>query len=68
MFGKRLKKARENLGLSQYELADLAGVRVVTIWKYEQRQQDPKLSTAMRIAEALGVSLDWLATGKEAKK
>ncbi|MBL4863250.1 MAG: helix-turn-helix domain-containing protein [Crocinitomicaceae bacterium] len=59
----RLKEARQAAGISQDELAELAGISQVTIQKIESGKilQSKKLAP---IAVAMGISLDWLATGR----
>ncbi|MDR3137118.1 MAG: helix-turn-helix domain-containing protein [Coriobacteriales bacterium] len=53
-----LKQARQLRGLSQVELAKLTGFSEPTIVKYEKNELDMKVSTALRIADTLGVSFD----------
>jgi transcriptional regulator with XRE-family HTH domain len=60
-FGQRLKRLRDVAGLSQPALAEAAGVPVATIRGWEQNRRDPVLPTALRVAEALGCTLDELA-------
>ena len=67
-FGKNLKKLRMERGMSQKELAVCAGVSDSAISSYEQRGKLPQLDAAVAIADALGVSLDTLVTGREAAK
>ena len=62
--GERIAKLRTSLGLSQTELANKAGITRQCLWKYENNVADPKLLYAMCIADALGVTLDYLA-GRE---
>ncbi len=60
--GKRMVKRREQLGLSQSDLARLVGVPQPRISEFERGvKSDMFLSTALRIARALGVGLDYLA-------
>jgi len=54
--GSRLRSLRKKRGLSQPKLAEAAGVSVDTIYRIEKgRDQDPRLPTYARLAEALGV-------------
>jgi transcriptional regulator with XRE-family HTH domain len=57
-FGDKLKELRQQAGLTQAALADLAAIPVGTIRDYEQGKRDPLLSNAQKLAAALGVSLD----------
>jgi transcriptional regulator with XRE-family HTH domain len=60
--GQRLKRVRERKGLSLRQLSELSGVERGLISKLE-RGQRPQVSVpvAMRLAKALGVTLDYLA-------
>jgi transcriptional regulator with XRE-family HTH domain len=61
-FGERLKRIREQHGWSQVELAARAGVPYETIYRAERgTHQEPRISVAVKLARALGVSLDVLA-------
>ncbi len=64
--GERIRAKREELGLSQSELARKVGLTRQGLCKYELDRADPRLFNAMCIAEALGVSLDYLAGRCEA--
>lgn len=62
-----LNLLREELNLSQAELASAMGVKQPTIAKMEQADNDPRLSTLKRYVTALGgeLSIDVkLPTGK----
>jgi len=60
--GERIKKLRQELGLSQQGLAQKAGVRRPTISELESgKQQGLTVDTAKRLARALGVGIDYLA-------
>jgi len=61
--GQRLRSAREQLGQSQMNLAAAAGISQGYLSQLEQDEREPTLSIAARLAEALGVSLDDLASG-----
>jgi transcriptional regulator with XRE-family HTH domain len=61
-FGARLRQLRELAGLSQNALARRAKVPQSVIWALEAGQQKSvSLEAAVRIADVLGVSLDFLA-------
>lgn len=64
--GERLLSARKDNGLSQPQLAEKARVDQSRLSKYERNETDPSTETLARLASVLGVSLDWLITGKEA--
>ena len=54
-FGKKVRKARRELGLSQEELAGKATINESHIGVIERGTKSPKLDTVELIAEALGV-------------
>lgn len=60
--GQRLKAQREKKGWNQRELARISGVNHTWICKLETgARHNIYLEGAMRLAIALGVSLDYLA-------
>ena len=65
-FARRLKQARLHADLSQKELGILAGmdpyVASPRINQYERGKHEPKLETAERLAEALGIPPAFLYT------
>lgn len=56
----RLRKAREQAGLEQNELAERIGLGRTTISNYERGTTPPKRPLLLSWAMATGVSLDWL--------
>ena len=59
--GDRLKLAREKKGWSQRELGRQAHVRYATISELETGVRTAmNTDTAKRLAQALGVTMDWL--------
>lgn len=64
IFAKRLKEARTAAGLTQSELSKVAGVTAATISAYESadgtKGKNPSLDNALKLAQALHESLDWL--------
>ena len=56
-----IRSRRTAVGLSQTELAKAAGVHVRQIARYEAGEQEPGLSVAVALADALGISLAQLA-------
>jgi transcriptional regulator with XRE-family HTH domain len=60
-FGGIIRTRREDLHLSQAELARAAGVHVRQIRRYESGEQQPVLAVAVKMAAALGFTLDELA-------
>lgn len=60
-FSARLREARYNARMSQSKLASVVGVRVSTIRGYEGGKRLPNIETAVRLAHALRISLNYLA-------
>ena len=59
--GEAIRAARESAGLSQSEAARLAAMSRQQLWNIESgRRRDPQWSVVVRIARAIGVSLDEL--------
>lgn len=56
-----IKEKREELGLSQAALAKQVGVEARQIRRYEAGESHPNLPIAVKIAQALGISVDELA-------
>ena len=61
--GQRIRGAREALGESQVNLAAAAGISQGYLSQLETDEREPTLSIAARLANALDVSLDELASG-----
>ena len=61
-FGQRLRKARKACGLSQRALGEAVGGRYghSSVSYIESGTLQPRLHLAARLAEAVGVSLDWV--------
>lgn len=51
--------------MTQKELAEAIGVTPQHISAIEQDKRDPSLSSLGKLAEELGVTIDYLMTGKE---
>ncbi len=70
--GRLLRQARERRFLTLRELADLAGVAYVTIWRMEHETTGAaRMSTVRALAAALGIEpgelVDWEAENSEGK-
>jgi transcriptional regulator with XRE-family HTH domain len=59
-FGEKLKKARTEAGYTQNELANKLTVSRAAIAKWESDRGMPDVTNLKAIAEALGVSIDYL--------
>jgi transcriptional regulator with XRE-family HTH domain len=61
-FGSRLKATREQYGWSAMFLAKQASVPYETVYRVEKGTHDaPRLDVVIKLAQALGVSIDFLA-------
>jgi len=58
--GPRLRELREARGLSQRELADLAGIDVMQVNRYERGMHLPSLETTVKLARLFEVPTDEL--------
>ena len=65
MYGKRIRKARKENGLTQKQLAEKVFVHQNMISAYERGTIVPPFTTVIAIAKVLEVSLDWIAGGPE---
>jgi transcriptional regulator with XRE-family HTH domain len=61
-----MKRLREQAGLSQQALAEQSGVPRPTIAHLESGQANPTLNVVLRVASALGVTIDGLVDPGEA--
>ena len=60
-FGNRLKVVREEKGMKREDVAKKIGTSAAIIGRYERNERTPSIDIAKKIAEALQVSLDYLA-------
>jgi DNA-binding XRE family transcriptional regulator len=63
-FSGRLKKTRLSQNLSLEQVARRAGLSKTGYWQIENDQSEPMANTLVGLSNALGVSIDWLLTGK----
>jgi len=64
-FGGRIKDLRKTAGLTQHQLAKLAGIAQSTLGDIESGATKHSYGpTAVRLAQALNVSPDWLSSGR----
>lgn len=57
---ENLKVIRKQKGMTQATLSAFSGVNRVSIAKYETNKAEPSLETAVKLADALGVTVDEL--------
>jgi transcriptional regulator with XRE-family HTH domain len=68
-FSRRLQSEIEYIGLNRKEFAAKAGIKKRALDAYLGAQQSmPPADTAVKIASALGVSVEYLVTGREYRK
>lgn len=61
--GKRVKIARERLGLGQEEVARAAGITKQAIYEWEQKDKQPSADKLPKLREILKVTFAWLLEG-----
>lgn len=59
--GEVLRRRRTEIGMSQADLAEAAGVHLRQVRRYESGEQQPVLPVAVRLADALGLTMNELA-------
>jgi transcriptional regulator with XRE-family HTH domain len=55
-FAKRLRRLRQERGITRYRLSKLSGISKEGVSKLELPGSNPRLSTLLKVAKALGVS------------
>jgi transcriptional regulator with XRE-family HTH domain len=60
-FAERLKEARTAKKMSLQDLANKTGLAKYHLYCFEHGKYEPRMITLVWLAEALGVSMDWLA-------
>lgn len=60
MLGKRIREARIKVKLTQEQLSEKAGITLYYLGEIERGVKSPSLKIFVSIAEALGVSTDFL--------
>jgi transcriptional regulator with XRE-family HTH domain len=67
LIGERLRKLREDKGMTQGFLAELLNVSRQSIGGYENNNVDPPIDILVKIADVFNVSLDYLLGRTEEK-
>ncbi len=67
-FAKRFKELREEMNITQKELADKLDVKRSTVGSWEAAHRWPELEKAQIAAELFGVSLDYLLGRSDTRK
>ena len=60
LIGERIKQVRKEAGMTQQQLAQRLGIPYQSIGQWERGIRKPKIETLQAIADAIGVSLDYL--------
>jgi transcriptional regulator with XRE-family HTH domain len=68
IFAERMRETRLELGMSQAQLARKMGMSQQAISSIEGGRRESYLFTALCVADALGVSLDYLAGRTDVKE
>ena len=63
--GKRIIKRRQTLKITQQQLANALGITPQHISAIEQDKGSPSLDLLPKLAKELGVSVDYLLSGKQ---
>lgn len=61
--GQRVREARQGWGTSLDQVAADAGLSKSQVWNIENDKSDPRLSTIVKLADALKVGVSYLAHG-----
>ena len=64
MLEDRIRQSRLSRGWNQNELAQRMSVAQPTISAWETGTKAPRLKILLRLSEVLGVSMEWLSTGR----
>lgn len=67
LFGRRLKRLRESMKIPQKEMAEMLGIPVYLLNRYENgnRGSLPRMSILRMIAQFFEVSIDWLLSPED---
>ena len=62
--GRRINQSRREQGITQEQLAEMASISTSFVGHIERGEKTPSLETIVKIADSLGLSLDYLMLGK----
>ena len=65
--GERIRTLRERAGMTRRELAGRCLVAEVTVMSWEMEKTLPRIDNAAAVADAFGVSLDYIAGREESQ-
>lgn len=58
--GRRVREARDAAGITQEELAEACGLHRTTVSHVEAGRRSVPMHALVPVADALGVSVDWI--------
>ena len=64
-FAENLYNLRKRRRMTQEQLAKYADVSCAAIWQYENGKATPRIEISIKLAQALGVTVEQLANGTE---
>ena len=59
-FAERIKKLRQDRGVSQDAVGQAVGVKRYSVWGYEKGNNYPEVPVLIALADYFGVSIDYL--------
>jgi len=62
-FAANVRSARQRAGMTQEAVADASGIHSTEVSRIERGLRDPRVSTVLRLADALGVPASALVDG-----
>lgn len=65
--GNKIKERRGTLGITQPDLAEMAGISVNTLYKIETGQANPTVTVLNKIADVLGLELTMIIRNSEVR-
>lgn len=65
LIGERISEARKKTGISQAQLADQLFISPQAVGKWERGESMPDIITLIRLAEILGVDLNYFSSGMQ---
>ena len=62
---ENVEKAAAQMGVTLYEIAKACGISTATIYQWKAGRYTPKAETRRKIAQFLGVTLEYIDTGSD---
>lgn len=59
-FTERFSQLRKQHGLTQQQMADVVGIHISQVKRYESNEAQPSLEILKKVATAFNVTTDWL--------